>query len=264
MFQKLRNLLADAAPRPAAQAGWVIAQSKASLIWDDPQPLVQRRQKPASAKSVMLCPAAIDVEARHFAVPCPIDLRLRVKLEDGKPPSLENVDGLRSTIRGQALGQMVSIISRAEWRHPSRPILQFRTPYVFVADEPVYLNQLPPFMHFAQPAWPGLLVTGRFPIHIWPRHLMWAFEWHDLSQELVLTRGQPWFYVRLEARDLKRPVRLVEAELTPELERYIEAIGGVTNYVNRTFGLFERAARRRPRQLLRRRERPALAAALLD
>lgn len=37
------------------------------------------------------------------------------------------------------------------------------------------------------------MISGRFPIHIWPRHLMWTFEWHDTSQDLVLTRGQPWF-----------------------------------------------------------------------
>lgn len=201
----------------------------------------------------MLCPAAIDFDARHFVVSSPIDVRVRVKLEQGKPPALENVDGLKSTVRSKALGQMLNVISRAEWRHPDRPILQLITPYVFLSDDAVYLNQLPPFLHFIQPAWPGTMISGRFPIHVWPRHLMWAFEWHDISQDLVLTRGQPLFYVRFEAQDPKRPVRLIEAELTPALEHYIEAIGGVTNYVNRTFSLFERAARRRPKTLLQRR-----------
>lgn len=94
------------------------------------------------------------------------------------------------------------------------------------------------------------MISDRFPIHIWPRHLMWAFKWHDISQDLVLTRGQPWFYVRFEGDDPKRQVRLVEAELTPALEEYIEAIGGVTNDMNRTYSLFERAMRRRPKTLL--------------
>ena len=253
MFDRLRGMLPRSAPRSALEVGWVITQRKASLIWDDPQPLLRRQPKPASAKSVMLCPAAIDFDARHFVVPCPIDVRLRIKLEDGKPPVLENVDGLRSTIRGTALGQMVKVIGRAEWRHPDRPILQVLTPYVFVADDPVYMNQLPPYLHFAQPAWPGTLISGRFPIHIWPRHLSWAFEWHDTSQDLVLKRGDPWFYVRFESHDPKRAVRLVEAELTPALDDYIESIGGVTNYVNRTFSLFERAARRRPQKLVHRK-----------
>jgi hypothetical protein len=45
-------------------------------------------------------------------------------------------------------------------------------------------------------------------------------------------------------------VRLVEAEATPEVRTYIDSISGVTNYVNRTFSLFERAKARRPKVLL--------------
>jgi hypothetical protein len=232
LFTSLRGLAPRRRLRSAVEVGWVITQKKASLIWDEPHPFQRGRERPASAKSIMACPAAIDFESRHFVVPCPVDVRLRIKLEDGKPPALENVDGLRSTIRSKALGGMVTVISRAEWRHPNRPILQFITPYVFVADDPVYINQVPPYLHFTNPAWPGVMISGRFPIHIWPRHLMWAFEWHDISQDLVLTRGQPWFYVRFEGHDPKRQIRLVEAELTPALEEYIEAISGVTNYVN--------------------------------
>ena len=236
--------------RSVVDVGWIITDPKASLIWDDPQPLRRKGERPASAKSVQLCPAALDFEARHFVVSCPVDVRLRVRLEPGKPPSLENADGSKSSIRLKALSQMVTIINQTEWRHPGRPILQFKTPYVFLADEPVYLNQLPPYLSFTEPAWPGLQLAGRFPIHIWPRHLMWAFEWFDTSKELVLARGQPWFYVRFEADNPASPVRLVEAELTPAVQRYIDSIGGVTNYVNRTYSLFERAAKRRPKVLL--------------
>ena len=253
----MRRLLDKIAWRPAGRSvidvGWMITNPKASLIWDDPQPLRRKGERPASAKSVLLCPAAIDFEARHFVVPCPVDVRLRVRLEPGKPPALENVDGAQSSIRTKALSEMVTIINQVEWRHPARPILQFKTPYVFLADEPVYINQLPPYLNFAEPAWPGLQIAGRFPIHIWPRHMMWAFEWFDTTRELVLTRGQPWFYVRFETHNPASTVRLVEAELTPELQRYVASIGGVTNYVNRTFSLFDRATRRRPKALLVRR-----------
>ena len=228
----------------------MITDHKASVIWDDPQPLRRKSERPASAKSVQLCPAALDFEARHFVVACPVDIRLRVRLEPDKPPALENADGAQSSIRNKALGQMVTVINPVEWRHPARPILQFKTPYVFLADDPVYLNQLPPYLNFAEPAWPGVQIAGRFPIHIWPRHLMWAFEWFDTAKDLVLTRGQPWFYIRFEAQNPANPVRLVEAELTPEVQRYIDSIGGVTNYVNRTYSPFERAARRRPKTLL--------------
>jgi hypothetical protein len=45
-------------------------------------------------------------------------------------------------------------------------------------------------------------------------------------------------------------VRLIEAELTPALREYTDAIRGVTNYVGRTFSLFGAAKARRPAKLL--------------
>jgi hypothetical protein len=230
--------------------GWAITDSKSSLIWDAPHQYSRNLPKPASAKSVQVCPAAIDFDNRHFVVPCPFDLHLRFEYDDKKQPRLINVDGLKSTIRPKHLGQMAVVINRAEWRHPDRPILQVITPYIFLADEPVYINQLAPYLDYADPPWPGTLISGRFPIHIWPRHLMWAFEWHDTSKELVVERGQPWFYARFETEDPSRPVKLHEAQITPEVQKYIDGISGVTNYVNRTYSLFSRAKERRPEKIL--------------
>jgi hypothetical protein len=80
--------------------------------------------------------------------------------------------------------------------------------------------------------------------------MMWAFEWYDTSRELSLRRGEPWFYVRFETHDPSRPVRLLEADNTPELKQYLAGLSTVTNYVNRTFSLFETAKARRPKTLL--------------
>ena len=119
---------------------------------------------------------------------------------------------------------MLSIVSRSEWRHPDRPIVQFVTPYIFVADEPVYIAQFPPFTGYHMNEWPGVLIGGRFPIHIWLRQMMWGFEWFDTKKPLSLRRGDPWFYVRFEATDPSRPVRLVEAEWTPEMREYQKGV----------------------------------------
>ena len=145
---------------------------------------------------------------------------------------------------------MVKLISEREWRHPERPILQIITPYLFLADEPVWITQLPPMHVFNPVPWPGILVGGRFPIDVWPRTLMWAFEWHDLTKDLVLKRGDPWFVVRFETIDPGRKTRLVNAQLTPELEAYLQGLEGVTNYIRGTFSLFDIARARRPRKLL--------------
>jgi hypothetical protein len=97
---------------------------------------------------------------------------------------------------------------------------------------------------------PGTIFGGRFPINVWPRPLMWAFEWHDPSRPIKINRGDPLFYVGFETMPQDRSVAMVETELTPELEGYLEMIAGAVNYVNQTFSLFEAAEARRPETLV--------------
>lgn len=248
LFRSLHNTAAPASR--VVEVGWAIQADKAGVIWGDPAPFSRQGPRPKSVKSVSFCPAAIDFDARHTLVACPIDVHLRFQFDDKGQPSLINVPGEQSTIRAKHLNQMVVIVKRSEWRDPNRPIIQIMTPYLFLADETVYINQVPPYMHYIDPPWPGTLIGGRFPIDVWPRHLMWAFEWHDLKKDLILKRGQPWFYAHFEPTDPSRPIRLVETRITPEVQAYMNSVSGVTNYVNRTFSLFERARSRRPKQLL--------------
>ena len=250
MFDLAAKFLNRAPKRRVAEVGWLIDQDKSALIWDPPKPYLRKMPKPNSVKSVQVCPAAIDFDSRHFVIPCPVDLHLKIKLSPGEPPQLVNGAGAQSTIRPKHLNNLVHLISQSEWRDPAKPIVQVTTPYIFLADEVAYINQIAPYLDYIDPPWPGTLIAGRFPVHIWPRHLMWAFEWHDTSMDIIISRGDPWFYARFETDDPSRPVRLVEAEATPDVRAYIDSISGVTNYVNRTFSLFERAKARRPKVLL--------------
>jgi hypothetical protein len=145
----------------------------------------------------------------------------------------------------------VKLVSEPEWRYADRPTVQIPTPYLFIADEPVFINQVPPFLDYLQRPWPGTLFGGRFPLHVWPRPLMWAFEWHDTGQDLILKRGDPWFYVNFETLPADRAVNLVRAEMTPELQDYTTQITGAVNFVNQTFSLFKTAEKRRPKTLLK-------------
>lgn len=79
---------------------------------------------------------------------------------------------------------------------------------------------------------------------------MWAFEWHDTSQDLILKRGDPWFYVQFETSPQDHTVSMIEAELTPELAKFLEHIAAAVNYVSQTFSLFKDAEQARPKVLL--------------
>ncbi|HET7715737.1 MAG TPA: hypothetical protein VFK86_08925, partial [Bauldia sp.] len=175
----------------ALEVGWLLDTRKAGFIWEAPRRLTRNDPPPEHAKAVNFCPAVLDHEARLFEVPCPIDINLGFRFDKDERPAVVNLDGDRAAIRPATLNDMLAIVSRREWRHPDRPIIQLITPYIFVADETVYLTQLPPFTSYHMNAWPGVLIGGRFPAHVWPRHLMWGFEWYDTKKPLSLKRGEP-------------------------------------------------------------------------
>jgi len=236
--------------------GWVIDPAReATVIWEAPHRLTRPEGRTSHAKGLSQCPAINDHESRLLEVSCPIDIRLRFYRDAQGNPSMIAIDGEQSTIRPQQFGQMVMAVHPNEWRHPARPVIQVLTPLFFIADAPVWLTQVPAFYHHSATPLPGIMLGGRFPIHIWPRELVWAFEWHDTSKDLLIKRGEPWFYLQFETEDPSRHVRLVEAEMTEALRGYTNSIRGVTNYVGRTFSLFSVAKARRPATLLTPKQR---------
>jgi hypothetical protein len=252
MWRKLKNRFQETydSAGSTAEVGWLIDTDKAAFIWPAPQQFDREVQKAQSSKAVQLCPAIIDFEARFFVVTSPVDLHLRMHIDNEGRPQLQNVKGDMAPVDRSHLADMVQVMGPKQWRHPSRPVLQLSTPYRFLSDEPTYLNQMPPFLDYQAEPWPGVMIGGRMPIHIWPRPMMWAFEWCDLQKDLIVKRGDPWFYLFFETPDMKRKIRIVEAEMTPELRKYCEGLDSVTNYMKQTFSLFSVAMSRRPKKLL--------------
>ncbi len=242
----------DSGSKPAGPAvvGWLLDQKEATVIFDAPKRVRSVAVNRDHAKSASRCPAVINMESRYFEVKCPYDLQLQFMRDDKGKAQLKNLLGNDTPVRPKKLWELVHLVSENEWRYKDRPTLQLNLPYIFVSDEPVYLSQVAPFMHYSADPLPGTIFGGRFPINVWPRRLLWAFEWHDIAKPLVLKRGEPLFYVMFETTPQERSVQLVEAEVTHELRQYLDMISGAVNYVNQTFGLFEAAEERRPPKLV--------------
>lgn len=230
--------------------GWFLAQNKGAVLYDPPERVMIRPPNRTHAKSASRCPAVIQLESRYFTVKCPFDLHIAFQRDDKGKAVLVNRAGTASPIRSNKLGEVLTLVNEAEWRFPDRPTVQLHLPYYFIADEMVYMSQIAAFAHYRPDPLPGTIFGGRFPISIWPRPLMWAFEWHEPQKELILKRGEPLFYVQFEAMDPARAVQVVEAERTPELQAYLESLTGVANYVSQTFSLFKAAEALRPKKLL--------------
>lgn len=232
------------------KVGWIYKDREASIVFDPPERVRSAEMNRKHAKSASRCPAVINLESRYFQIKCPFDIHLRFGRDDKGKPVLRNMLGDASPVRKSKLASLFLITSEVEWRYPDRPTIQFVLPYIFVSDERVYMSQLPPFFHYNPNPWPGTLFGGRFPIDIWPRGLMWAFEWHDIKKDLILKRGEPLFYAYFETDPSDRPIQVFEAEKTPELDDYLAQIAGAVNYVNQTFSLFKTAEERRPPSLV--------------
>ncbi|MCB6178146.1 hypothetical protein LHP98_08380 [Rhodobacter sp. Har01] len=230
--------------------GWFLAHDKGAVLYDPPERVSFRQTNKAHAKSASRCPGVIQLESRYFAVKCPFDIQVGFQRDDRGKPQLVNRAGAASPIRSTKLGEVLTLVSEAEWRYPDRPTVQLHLPYCFVADELVYITQLSAFLHYRPDPMPGTIFGGRFPVSLWPRPLMWAFEWHEPAKDLILRRGEPLFYCQFEGTDPARPVQMVEAERTPELAAYMDKLSGVVNYVNQTFSLFKAAEAMRPKRLL--------------
>jgi hypothetical protein len=231
--------------------GWTVRFGSGEAIWAPPKPFGREDPKAASAKSVQVCPAAVDFDRRHFVVPCPVDLTLAFEKGANGQLTMVDADKQQSAMRPQGRANLLVLQPQEEWRRPDRPLIQMTAPYVFVADEPCYVVQTAPYLHYFPTPRPGVQIAGRYPVHIWPRPLSWAFEWYDIAKPLVLKRGEPWFYVHFETENPSARVRLVEQEMTPELEKYLDSIVDVSNYVNKTYSLFGEARRIRPEKLLK-------------
>ncbi len=230
--------------------GWCLSETKGGIIYAPPERVRSVDLNRSHAKSASRCPAVINLESRYFLIRCPFDINVGFTRDDKGKPALRNLSGTASAIRASKLGEKLHLTSETEWRRPDVPTVQLSLPYVFISDEPVYLNQVAPFMHYIRDPLPGTIFGGRFPINVWPRPLMWAFEWHDPSKPLKVNRGDPLFYAGFETLPQDRGIAMVEAQHTPELDEYLELISGAVNYVNQTFSLFEAAEARRPETLV--------------
>lgn len=120
--------------------GWLRANEKAGILYDPPERVTFRQTNRTHAKSAARCPAVIQLESRYFMIRAPFDLHLGFQRDDKGRPQLVNRGGAASAVRGSKMGEVLSLVAEAEWRYPDRPTIQLHLPYIFVADEPVYIS----------------------------------------------------------------------------------------------------------------------------
>jgi hypothetical protein len=80
-------------------------------------------------------------------------------------------------------------------------MLSLHARYLFVADKPCLIEQLPPSMHLEECVQNMRVIAGTFDISKWFRPVESSFEVVDPTKVLRIRRGDPLFYVRLVPQD---------------------------------------------------------------
>ena len=233
--------------------GWFVEEPQAKFIFEEPVRLFSERKKALSSRAVQACPAVNELERDLFVIKCPFDIRLQCR-KNGEAFELHVVEqGTRIDI--DIIGNFLMLMKPDLWRDSRFPVIQLKIPYFFLSDVPCYMTQTAPHMSTVYNRLPGLLISGRFPIHVWPRIMNWAFEWTDLKNDVILRRGDHLCYLYFETAALRTEPNLFELELTDELIEFRKGLSATPKYMSNTFSLFETALKRRPEKLLHRKKK---------
>jgi len=127
------------------------------------------------------------------------------------------------------------------------PIVGLSSSYLFVADEPVIMELIPPYAHI-DPAW--RIMPGAFNIYNWQRPVVPTFEM--LQNKVIIKRGQPLVYARFRTESFKESVQLHRIERTTELDHVVNSNLSVKTYQkNLSWKIVNTFNRFRPKKFLK-------------
>lgn len=169
-----------------------------------------------SNKGFMKCPAFVKYVDQTWVIKSTIDIVIR----------WDNVNKvLHSSLPEHAHNTML----RTHWGdfdpNKDQPIVAVNSSYLFVADDDVWIDFLPPFNEIDS-AW--RLMPGSFNIKNWQRPVVPTFEM--LADEVVLKRGQPLAYIKFRSNNPQDLFKLIKQERTEELEHLVNSSITVKSY----------------------------------
>lgn len=169
-----------------------------------------------SKKGFMKCPAFVKYVDQTWVIKSLVDIELQ----------WDHVNKvLSSNLPGLAHDAMV----RVHWGdfdvHTDCPIVAINSAFLFLADEEVWVDFLPPYNEL-DTAW--RLMPGSFNIESWQRPVVPTFEM--LENHITIKRGQPLAYIKFRSTNPQDMFQLVKQERTPELEHLVNSCVTVKSY----------------------------------
>jgi hypothetical protein len=211
--------------------GWCFDRDTGVGIYQAPIPVLKLLRSQRVDAGVGSCPAAIDFNIRTYTVLSPYTFRLRAVKQQDESYSFHIVYP-ETHVSESVLKNELSFQPRSLWRDGRFPVLQLVLPYIFIANESVYINQIEPSRFNECKPWS--LIEGRFDISTWHRPVNWAIEWLDTSKDIVIKRGDPLFQVLFETTNPKNKIKLKHVERTSVIEKSVKKVEGISSKMKGT------------------------------
>jgi hypothetical protein len=169
-----------------------------------------------SDKGFMKCPAFVKYVDQTWVIRSLIDITLiwddRNKVLSSNLPKLAH-----------------DAMIRVHWgdfdSNKDAPIVAINSAFIFVADEEVWIDFMPPYNHIDL-NW--RLMPGSFNICNWQRPVVPTFEM--LNNQVEIKRGQPLAYIKFRSRNPQDMFQLNRQERTEELEHIVNSSVTVKTY----------------------------------
>jgi len=167
----------------------------------------------------MECPAFVKYNDQTWVIKSLVDIKLRWD------PINMVLDSNLPTLAHEA---MVKVHWGDFDPNTDNPIVAINTATLFLADQEVWCDFLPPYNHI-DPDW--RLMPGSFNICNWQRPVVPTFEM--LNNEITVKRGQPLAYIRFRSCNPQDVFKLVKKERTAELDHLVNSSVTVKSYMKK-------------------------------
>lgn len=204
--------------------GWALVADEASAAFPEPEAYTP----PKNATGYLSCPAVRAYFNNTFVVRSPFSLQLRAE-ETEEDIKIKPVYPFTS-ITEAMLSKFLSIEPINTWRGSQLPILQVISPYIFVADQPVTIDQTQPLVtKTSKLNW--RVIPGTFNIYDWQRPVNWAIEWDTTCGDLIIRQGEPIYMIKFTAitQESVNKTNLVETKISETLSERIKSTKNVAS-----------------------------------
>ena len=211
------------------------------LLCETPEPIDLVKGSNAAYK---YCPATSRYCANTFVVKSPYSME--ISFDNGK------FDVISSSFSKALMDDIFKPEPVNYWRSPNSPLFQLSIYQGFVADEEVWIEVSMPSLDAKSRKLPGRIIPGEFDLYSWQRTLSYSFEWMDTSQNFIIEKGDPLYYVRFRSKKPSDTFKVVRIEQTFELQRAVERCTNSKLYfVNKAWNLFKNNRALRPKKFIK-------------